>query len=269
MEDYILKFINETKVKFDMIAIVKIVIIVIVTVGAIIALTVIHKRIITKLKKNNDLRKAQIYRIVFRVIRLILIAAATIAVLNSIGINFTGLSAILGIFIVFVLLAAKDSLQDIFNGVIIMSDRYFNVGDAVEFEGKEGIVVSFTARTTKIEFLDDRSVLAVANREITKIRKLNHLVDIDLPLPYELSGEEALSALDGICARIRKLKGVEKCELKGTQDFGASAVIYKIRFFCEPHDRPDIRRAVLKTIQEGLESVDIHIPYQQIDIHEK
>jgi small-conductance mechanosensitive channel len=112
-------------------------------------------------------------------------------------------------------------------------------------------------------------VLSVANRNISKIRKLNHLVDVDLPLSYDLSGREALSLLGGICEKIKALDGIEDCELKGTQDFGASAIMYKIRFYCEPHDRPDIRRSVIMTIQDGLEAAGIRIPYQQIDIHEK
>jgi small-conductance mechanosensitive channel len=102
---------------------------------------------------------------------------------------------------------------------------------------------------------------------VTKIRKLTHLVDVDLPLSYDLTGNEAFSVLEPICESIRKIEGVERCELKGTQSFDASAIIYKIRFFCDPMNRPDIRRAVLKTIQDGLEAAGVRIPYQQIDIH--
>lgn len=269
MEEYIIKFLNQTQIKIDTVAIVKLVIILIITAALIIALTVIHKRIFTKLKSNNDLRKAQIYRISFRIARLVVIAIGTVAMLQAIGINLTGFSAGIGVLFVFVLLAAKDALQDVFNSAVIMADKYFNVGDAVEYEGKEGIIVSFTARTTKIELLEDRSVLSVANRNISAIRKMNHLVDIDLPLSYDLSGKQAFSVLNTICDKIRRLEGVESCELKGTQDFGASAIVYKIRFYCEPHDRPDIRRAVIKTVQDGLEAEDIQIPYQQIDVHER
>ena len=164
---------------------------------------------------------------------------------------------------------SEDSFQDIMSGLTIMTDKYFSVGDAVEYNGREGIVISFTVRTTKIELLADRSVVSVANRNISQIRKLTHLVDIDLPLPYELERKESYAVLGSICDDIREISGVESCELKGTQDFADSAIIYKIRFFCEPHDRPDIRREVLRTIQDGLDKADIHIPYRQLDIHEK
>ena len=269
MEEIILKMINGTSISLDVAAIIKIAIILVSTAALLIAIKIIYKRIVAKPDIHSDLRKTQVYRISLRVGRIIIITAGVLAILHSIGINLTGLSVLLGIVVILLIMAVKDALADVFAGVVIMSDKYFAVGDAIEFEGKDGVVISFTARTTKIELLDDRSVLSVANRNISKIRKLTHLVDIDLPLPYELSLKEAYSVLSGICMKISGLEGIESCELKGTQDFGASAIIYKIRFFCEPNDRPDIRRAALKTIQVELENASIHIPYQQIDIHEK
>ncbi|MBR6922153.1 MAG: mechanosensitive ion channel family protein [Clostridia bacterium] len=269
MEEFVLKLINDIKLNFNAASLIKAGIIIILTVAAVIVLTIVYRKLRAKQEKLNDLRKTSTYRIIYRIIRALIIITGVIAVLQSVGINLIGLSASFALVVLLLVLAVKDALQDVFAGFVIMSDKFFNVGDAVEYEGNEGIIVSFTARTTKIEFLEDRSVLSVANRNISKIRKLTHLVDIDIPLPYELGRKEAFSVLSSICEKIRLLEGVESCELKGTQDFGASAVIYKIRFFCEPHDRPDIRRSVLKTIQDGLEKAGIRIPYQQIDVHRK
>lgn len=269
MEEFIIKLINDTKLNLDTASLIKTGIVILLTVSAVIVLTVIFKKLRAKQENTNDLRKTYAYKIIYRIVRALIIVSGIIAVLQAVGINLIGLSATFGLLALLLVLAVKDALQDVFAGVVIISDKFFNVGDAVEFEGNEGVVVSFSARTTKIEFLEDRSVLSVANRNISRIRKLTHLVDIDIPLPYELSGKEAYSVLEKICDKIKTLDGVENCELKGTQDFGGSAVIYRIRFFCEPHDRPDVRRSVIKTVQDGLEEAGIHIPYQQIDVHNR
>lgn len=269
MEDFVLQTLDQSKLQFGVASLIKIAVVLVLAVAAIVLLTIGYNRLRVRADISGDVRRRQACRISFRVAKILVVATAVVAILQTIGVRLTGLSATFGLVILLLALAVKDALQDIFAGIVIMSDKYFAVGDAVEFNGKDGIVVSFTARTTKIKFLDDHSVLSVANRNISQIRKLTHLVDIDLPLPYELSGKEAFSVLGGICDRIRAIDGVESCELKGTQDFAASAVLYKIRFFCEPNERPDIRRAVLKTIQDGLEAVDIKIPYQQIDIHQR
>ena len=269
MEDLILKTIKESNIQLTAASLISAGIVAALTAAAMIALSIIHKRLRLKYSDAENIKKLHNLRILFRALKILAIIAGLIGVLQSLGVNLTGMTMIFGVLAVVIVLALKDALQDVFAGLVLMSDRYFSVGDAVEFDGKDGIVVGFTARTTKIEFLDDRSVMSIGNRNITKIRRLTHQVDIDLPLSYELSRKEAISLLSAVCMRISALDGVEKCELKGTQDFASSAIIYKIRFFCEPHDRPDIRRAALAVVRDSLEQADVHIPYQQLDIHEK
>lgn len=248
--------------------IIQIAVIILIAVAAFIAVVIISRRLRKKVN-IDDIRRKHIYVTVFRVIKVLIVIAALFAILQTAGVNLSAFSIGFGLILLLVAFAVKDSFQDIFSGLIILTDKYFTVGDAVEFEGKDGVVISFTVRTTKIEMLDDRSVVSISNRNITKIKKLTHLVDIDLPLSYELTKQEAFDILTPICEKIGALEGVEKCELKGTQEFAASAAIYKIRFFCEPNDRPDIRRSVVMTIQEGLDAAGIRIPYQQLDVHTK
>lgn len=244
-------------------------IVLVAVIAACIALSVAHKRLRSRFPIGNDIRKKHLYTTVFRIIRIAVILAGAVVILQTLGINTSWFTITISVIALMITFAVKDSFQDIFAGITIMFDKYYSVGDAVELEGKEGIVISFTIRTTKIECLDDRSVLSVANRNISKIRKLTHMVDIDLPLSYEENTKHVYTSLEAICEQIARIDGVESCQFKGTQSFSDSAVIYKIRFFCEPHDRPDIRRAALKTIQNGLEEAKLQIPYQQIDIHQR
>ena len=268
MESVMFKALEEVSGRFTALNLIKCGIVIILMLLLLVAVSIIQNHLRQKLVVD-DVKRKHIYRTAFRIVRILLIVGAAIVILQILGVNLSGLIMVFGVILVLFVLAIKDSFQDIMSGLIIMTDKYFSVGDAVEYNGREGIVISFTVRTTKIELLADRSVVSVANRNISQIRKLTHLVDIDLPLPYELERKESYAVLGSICDDIREISGVESCELKGTQDFADSAIIYKIRFFCEPHDRPDIRREVLRTIQDGLDKADIHIPYRQLDIHEK
>lgn len=246
--------------------------VIVLTIVLMIVMRIAYSHYRKKIEQTGDvdsLRKVHTLRSVYRISKIVVIITCVLIVLQVIGINISSIVLLLSVFAAMLAFGIKDMFQDFFAGFIIMTDKYFKVGDAVEFEGKEGIVISFTMRSTKIELLDDRSVLSIANRNISKIRRLNHLVDIDLPISYDVDREEVFSVLSDICENIKKLEGVENCELKGTQNFDDSAILYKIRFFCEPNDRPDIRRAVLKTIQDGLHEANIRIPYQQLDIHQK
>ena len=65
----------------------------------------------------------------------------------------------------------------------------------------------------------------------------------------------------------RNVEGIDCCEYKGTQAFADSAVIYKLRFFCSPENKPQLNRDAHRIIQDGLEEANIQIPYNQLDIH--
>ena len=110
MEDYVLKILDETKLQLDTPNLILVAVIAVLTVAVVIALTVINRRLSAKFMDSGELKKAQVYRILFRTATWLVIATGTVAVLQAIGINLTGISAILGIIVVFMLLAAKDAL---------------------------------------------------------------------------------------------------------------------------------------------------------------
>lgn len=269
MEQSLLNMLESTFSKLDSGRLIRFGLVILVAIALHIALRVAYRKYRKKIAPAEDVRRMNALRTVYRSLVILLWIVTLLGSMQVFGINISSILLGFGLITTIVAFAVKDALQDIFTGLMIRTDSFFKVGDAVEYDGKDGIVVAFTLRSTKIEFLDDRSVLSVANRHISKIRSLTHLVDVDLPLSYDQDRKEVFEVLEGICEEIRAAKGVEDCMLKGTQKFGDSAIVYKIRFFCEPNNRPDIRREVLKIIQDGLDRAGIRIPYKQIDIHEK
>lgn len=269
MDESLMKTIESALGKIDITRLIGCIVVVVGAVALFLAARVAYRKYCAKIVELGDVRRLNTITVIYRVVKIALVIGALLLILQICGINISSIVMSLGVVTTVVAFAVKDAFQDIFAGIMIRTDKFFQVGDAVEFGGRDGIVVYFSIRATKIEFLDDRSVMSVANRNISQIRKLTHLVDIDLPLPYEAKRQEVFDVLEEICADIRTIEGVESCELKGTQNFGDSGIFYKIRFFCEPNNRPDIRREANKRIQDGLDRVGLNIPYKQIDIHEK
>lgn len=255
--------------KIDYVRLIRCGVVILITVAIFIAIHIVHKKYKAKIEQSGDVRRLNALATVYRITKIIIVFCSVLAIMQICGINISSIVMGFGVLTTIIALALKDAFQDIFAGFMIRTDKFFQVGDAVQYDGRDGIVVYFSIRATKIEFLDDRSVMSVANRNIDKIIRLTHLVDIDLPLPYEEHRKDVFRVLEEICEDIRTIEGVEDCMLKGTQQFADSAILYKIRFFCEPNDRPDIRREVNKRIQDGLDKAGMHIPYQQIDIHTK
>ncbi len=87
MEEFVLKLINDIKLNFNAASLIKAGIIIILTVAAVIVLTIVYRKLRAKQEKLNDLRKTSTYRIIYRIIRALIIITGVIAVLQSVGIN--------------------------------------------------------------------------------------------------------------------------------------------------------------------------------------
>lgn len=210
---------------------------------------------------------ATLAQVVYNILKYVIILGAFLILLQALGVNVGGIFAGLGLFSVIMGLALQEALKDIIMGLHILSDRFFSVGDAVLFNGEEGIVTAFTIRTTRIQLLDSGAVRVVCNRNIDQIVLLSHQVDIDLPLRYEEAPDRVRSVLSDAVSSIAALDGVESCRFEGTQSFEDSAVLYKIRFFCPPERRRVLYRQALTLLQDCLAANGLVIPYRQVDVH--
>lgn len=270
MDQHILeKFSSLLWGEFDLRRLILSAVVVVVTIVLLIVMRIGYRKFNERIHLTEDLKRNHGFLTVYRIIKAFVVFMAVVAIMTVNRIHLPFVNLCVAVLAAVAVLMIKDSFQDFLAAFTILLDKYYSVGDAVEYDGRDGVVVSFTIRTTKIEFLDDRSVMSIANRHITKIKKLTHMVDIDLPLSYELESKRAYEVLARVCDEVRLLEGIEDCQFKGVHNFGESAAIYKIRFFCEPMNRPDIRRSVVRIIQKELEQEGIRIPYSQLDVHQK
>ena len=242
-------------------------IVVVVTVALCLGLKFGTKRLKKKLSFENDKTKLSVLNISVNLLRIVIIIVAVIVVMPVLGINTGTLTTVLALLLAVLGFAFQDSLKDVFMGLIILIDNYFKVGDAVCYEERDGIVVNFNLRTTKIKMIDDNSVLAISNRNISQIAKLSNMNDIDVGLSYDEDVKKVYETLTEVCERVKKIDNVEDSMFKGTQSFDDSVINYRVRFFCKPINRPDTKRAVMREIQKGLDEAGIKIPYKQLDVH--
>lgn len=102
-------------------------------------------RIAEKSESNLD---DQIFPIVRKVLRIILIIFSAIYFLDIWGVNITPLLAGVGIGGIAIAFAAQKILGDAFGGVSILADNAFNLGDKVKIDKHEGIVKEIGLRST-------------------------------------------------------------------------------------------------------------------------
>ena len=174
-----------------------------------------------------------------------------------------------GIVSVIIGFAIQDLLKDIIKGFDILSDQYFRVGDVIKYQDIEAKVLTIGLKCTKVQDVRTYNIVSISNRNIDQVEVVSDMINIDLPLPYELKLAEAEKVIDQIINNINNIDGVKKCEYRGINELSDSSINYNIKVYCNPTDKVQIRRDSLGCIIATLENNNIQVPYQQIDIHKK
>ena len=216
---------------------------------------------------TEDKTKKMNFRVVVTVVKsaYVLLIAAVILQIN--GINIGTLFAGLGVAGIIVGFALQDILKDLMMGVSIVWDRFFSVGDYICYNGKEGKVIDFNAKVTKIESYVDDTVYTISNRNITEVSKASSLVSVVVPTPYEEPLPHVKKALERIVELANELPMVEEAILLGTDEFADSSINYKVLLRCvDPSKKGAARRATLGIVQEVFFEENISIPYPKMDV---
>ena len=220
-----------------------------------------------KVLKNN---KSNTYINLFKSIARYLFLIVLLFILLKInGVNITSMIAGVGVFGIIFGFAIQDALKDVIKGIDIITDSYYQVGDIIRINKYTGKVLSIGIKTTKIEDVFEKNIVSISNRNIEQVEVLSHMINIDIPLPYELKIKDAESTINYITDEIKKIKTVEKVEYRGVNKLDESCIQYQIKVYSSPINKIQTRRDALTCIIKCLEDKGISVPYNQLDIHQK
>ena len=217
-------------------------------------------------KSNNTTTYFKLFR---SIIRYLFIIILIIVLLKINGVNITSVVTGVGVAGIIFGFAIQDSLKDIIKGFDIITDSYYKVGDVIRVDKYTGVVTAIGIKTTRIEDIFEKNIVSISNRNIEKVEVLSHMINIDIPLPYDLKLTQAEKVIKTITDKIKEIDKVEKVEYRGVNEFADSSIKYQIKVYCNPLDKVQTRRDSLTCILRCLEEQDIHIPFNQIDVHQK
>lgn len=226
-------------------------------------------------EKNSNLRMFKskkgktYYKLIKSLIRYVFIIVTVLVLLQINGVNVSSMLAGVGIIGVIVGFAVQDALKDIVKGIDIISDSYYHVGDVIKFKDIEGKVLSIGIKTTKIEDIRSQNNISISNRNIDQVEVVSNYIYVDIPMPYEVSVVRAEDVIKDITDLITADSLIEECTYNGVNNLGDSSVKYQIKITCNPLQKLQVRRNVLRDILIGLENNGISVPYNQIDVHQK
>ena len=203
------------------------------------------------------------------IIRYIFIIIAIIIILHIFGINVSSMIAGVGIISIIIGFAIQDALKDIIKGIDIISDNYYNVGDVIKFGSITGKVLNIGLKTTRLQDVISMNIVSISNRNIEQVEVVSNLINIDIPLPYDVDVIDAEKAVNDIVNKINEEKDIDNCEYRGVNDLADSSIKYQIKVYCDPIKKVQIRRDALRIILLVLKEHNISVPFNQLDIHQK
>ncbi len=156
---------------------------------------IIGEYIVPLAEKTESSLDDQIIPVVRKGLRSVIWILGIIVALNNAGYDVGALIAGLGIGGLALAMAAKDSVANIFGGIMIFTDKPFKVGDRIKINGFDGTITEVGIRTSRMRTLEGRLVTIpnslftgdmVENVSAEPSRK----VILNLGLTYDMKAEQ-------------------------------------------------------------------------------
>jgi len=153
-----------------------------------------------------------------RLLRGAILAAGVLAALAVFGVNLTATLAGLGIGGVALAFAAQKSLENLFGGLVVLSDKVIRVGDLVRIGTAIGEIEDVTLHATRMRAFD-RSVVTIPNGSLitaqieNRSRRDKYWLNPTLGLVYETTAEQMRAVLETARARLAADPRVEKATM--------------------------------------------------------
>ena len=207
-----------------------------------------------------------------KVMKFIMLLVALLATLQLFGVNIGSLIAGLGIVTTILGLALQDTLKDIINGINIISENYFIVGDIVRYNDFTGTVIEFGLKSTKVKNHAGETLM-INNRniyEIVNVSQQNQNVQLEINIAYEEDVDKVEKVInEKILPNINKIESVrnDSAIYLGVNALSESSVKYLIQYHCDRDSQWRTKREALKIIKKELDKAHIKIPYPQMEVH--
>ena len=146
--------------------------------------------------------------------------------LDKLGVNLAPLLASAGVAGIALGLAAQNIVKDVLNGILILIEDQFNVGDTVRVAGLAGTVEAMTLRKTTVRVADG-TLYVIPNSQITTVANLSvgySVATVNVSVDFSANPDVVLELLKGIAMEIRNNEQFRDLFIADPQILGVDAV---------------------------------------------
>lgn len=180
---------------------------------------------------------------------------ALIQILNIFNIPYQSILASAGIIGVGIGLGAQSMFKDMINGVLILVEDQFNVGEVVTIAGLKGTVEELSLRSTRVRD-GDGTLYVVPNSQIATVSNFSRDYSIaSLPVSVDASAnpDHVMDILLKLAEQVRndpafKDIAIADPDILGVNDIKGREVIYPVNIRVRANQRDPVLRALRRRI---------------------
>lgn len=255
-------------------------IIVIITIASIIIY--ISRLLVTALEKivhaflQDDKGRAKrvqtITKIVKATFHILVVVFALVLILSELGVNITPIIAgasIIGLAISF---GSQSLVKDLINGIFILIENQFGIGDVITIGGVSGVVEDMTLRVTTLRDGYGKAYM-VPNGQVATVAvatKSWSKANLDISIAYKDDIDTAINIMktvaDDMYTEFSEKIIEEPCVL-GVNSLSDSSVDIKITMKTKAGEHWSIEREYRRRIKYAFDKHNIEIPFPQSTVH--
>ncbi len=187
-------------------------------------------------------------------------------VLGALGLDVTTLVAGVGVVGIALGLGAQMLVRDVINGLFILLENQYQVGDVVQVAGVSGQVIEINPRRTVLRDLDG-NVHSVPNSAITVATNMTpgtSRINLNISVAYEEDVDRAIRIINEECARLaeeRRSDIIEAPRVLRVDDLGESGVVIKVLGDVRSFTQWELAGELRRRIKKRFDAEGIEIPY--------
>lgn len=228
-----------------------------------------------KIEKLGDKEKVDktLARVLGYIFKLGLKVVIAVCLIGYVGIDTSGLAALLVSFGACVGLAMNGALGNLAGGVLIILTRPFRVDDFIEAQGYSGTVEDIHITCTRL-LTPDNKVVYLPNGALSSGSIVNYSekdirrVDNTFSISYSNDFEKAKAIISKICEE-HPLVLKDQAIMVRVSAHSASSIDIVTRVWVKSSDYWTVHFDLLESVKSAFDKEGIEIPFNQLDVHVK
>ncbi|MBE7087126.1 MAG: mechanosensitive ion channel [Clostridiales bacterium] len=228
-----------------------------------------------RIEKSGEKKKADktIMRTLAYVFKIGLKIVIATCLVGYVGIDTSGLTALIASLGVCVGLAVNGALSNLAGGVLIILTRPFRIDDYIEAQGYSGTVLDIHITNTKIATPDNK-IIYIPNGPLSSGNIVNYSerdlrrVDLSFSIGYADDFEKAKEVIMNIINE-HELILKDPAPFVRVGEHGASSINITTRVWTKTSDYWTVHFDLMESVKREFDKMGIEIPFNQLDVHVK